>query len=98
MGRLFIIEEVPVLESGKISGSNTESAAVSEGTLYYDVRFFFLIEEESEAKEKSIEKMLVDVEPQQDPHPGYKLVTRGVVYCARMTGRLMIKWKSYRFI
>ena len=72
------IESIPVLEiPEKIEGSNTESVSKTEGTVYYDIRFYILVNEGKT-------KILFDVEPQNDYYPGYKIVTRGVVYCARM--------------
>ena len=72
------IESIPVLEvPEKIEGNNTESVSKMEGTVYYDIRFYILVN-------KGKTKILFDVEPQNDYYPGYKIVTRGVVYCARM--------------
>lgn len=36
--------KVPLLESpNKITGTNTESTSVNEGTIYYDIRFYVII-------------------------------------------------------
>ena len=68
-----------VLErTDKITGENTEDSSVSEGTLYYDIRFSVRI------GENEYIKILFDVEAQKDYTPGYHIVTRGIVYGARM--------------
>ena len=68
-----------VLErTDKITGENTEDSSVSEGTLYYDIRFSVRL------GEKEYIKILFDVEAQKDYMPGYHIVTRGIVYGARM--------------
>ena len=68
-----------VLErTDKITGENTEDSSVSEGTLYYDIRFSLRL------GEKEYIKILFDVEAQKDYTPGYHILTRGIVYGARM--------------
>ena len=68
-----------VLErTDKITGENTEDSSVSEGILYYDIRFSVRV------GEKEYIKILFDVEAQKDYTPGYHIVTRGIVYGARM--------------
>ena len=71
--------EVPVLETPeRITGDNTEAVSVNESTIYYDIRFYIVIDDKDKLK------ILFDVEAQKDFYPGYKIVTRGIVYCARM--------------
>lgn len=71
--------EIPVLETPeRITGDNTESVSVNESTIYYDIRFYIVIDDKDKLK------ILFDVEAQKDFYPGYKIVTRGIVYCARM--------------
>lgn len=71
--------EVPVLETPeRITGDNTEGVSVNESTIYYDIRFYIVIDDKDKLK------ILFDVEAQKDFYPGYKIVTRGIVYCARM--------------
>ena len=68
-----------VLEcTDKIIGENTEDSSVSEGTLYYDIRFSIRLGETETIK------ILFDIEAQKDYTPGYHIVTRGIVYGARM--------------
>lgn len=72
------IGSAPFLEEEeRIEGSNTESTSRNEGTIYYDIRFYILVNEGKT-------KILFDVEAQKNYYPGYKIVTRGLVYCARM--------------
>lgn len=71
--------EIPVLETPeRITGDNTESVSVNESAIYYDIRFYIVIDDKDKLK------ILFDVEAQKDFYPGYKIVTRGIVYCARM--------------
>lgn len=68
-----------VLEcTDKIIGENTEDTSVSEGTLYYDIRFSVRLGETETIK------ILFDIEAQKKYNPGYHIVTRGIVYGARM--------------
>lgn len=75
-----VIDKTGIMEhTDKIEGSNTEDSSRDEGTLYYDIRFFILIND----KDKKV-KILFDVEAQKDFYPGYHIVTRGIVYASRM--------------
>lgn len=74
-----LTEGVPVSDMPeKIRGDNTESISINEGTVYYDVRFYIIIAQKNKLK------LLFDMEAQKNYYPGYKIVTRGIVYCARM--------------
>ena len=64
----------------KISGIQTENAVINEGKIYFDIRFNVFTPEQ---EKRDIEKMIVDVEAQNDYYPGYDLVTRGIFYNAR---------------
>lgn len=75
----------PVLRSKKkaakpeaISGEATDSILEGTGRLCFDIRFTTF------AGEHGSVKLFVDVEAQKYYYPGYDLVTRGVVYGARM--------------
>ena len=71
-----LLEETPVPDtSEKIAGSNTEAVSLSEGSIYYDVRFYIVLDEEGRMK------ILFDMEAQKDYYPGYKIVTRDRVLC-----------------
>lgn len=63
----------------EISGDNTESSIVGEGTVYYDIRFRVNLPEK-----KGALGLLINVEAQKDMNPGYDIESRGIYYCARM--------------
>ena len=65
------------LDVDRISGMSTESIIVNEGEIDFDVRFNVY------TPEILTEKIIVDVEAQNDYYPGYDLVTRGIFYNAR---------------
>ncbi len=58
---------------------NSESPSISEGTVYYDVRFNAVVPESGEPV-----TLIINLEIQTDDRPGYELVTRGMYYSARM--------------
>lgn len=79
-----MVAEVPVfpgLTNEAIEGMKNESKIVGEGLITYDVRFNVI--KPGNSKKKAI-KIIVDVEGQKDPYPGYDLVTRGIFYSGRM--------------
>ena len=76
----------PGLTNDRITGLPTESKIVGEDAVYYDIRFFVSVPGENKADEVRI---IVDVEAQKDPSPGYDIVTRGVLYGGRMLSEQM---------
>ena len=63
----------------RIRGLNTEDKTMTEGTIFYDIRF--------EALAPSSEEMIsliINIEAQNDFYPGYPLIKRGIYYCSRM--------------
>lgn len=62
-----------------ITGLSNESKIPYEGTITYDVRFYIYTPDK-----KNRIKIIVDVEVQKTYNPGYDLVTRGILYGARM--------------
>ncbi|MBQ6695069.1 MAG: hypothetical protein IJN16_00015 [Lachnospiraceae bacterium] len=62
-----------------ILGSNTEDASITEGTVYYDIRFRAL-----HPHTKQAIAMFINVEAQSDYSPGYPITKRGIYYCCRM--------------
>lgn len=73
----------PEKPSGIITGSNTEDATLTEGTIYYDVRFDAILPKTKENKNELI-RLIINVEAQTDFRPGYPLTKRAVYYCSRM--------------
>ena len=70
----------------KIQGNNTEDTVPGEGIITYDIKFYvrYPVEQNQLQKgEKSLIKLLIDIEAQKDFYPGYDLVTRGIYYAAR---------------
>ena len=64
-----------------ITGMQTESNIPGEGVVYYDIRFYVRNPLSDGRRDLRI---IVDVEAQKDPYPGYDLVTRGIFYGGRM--------------
>jgi hypothetical protein len=60
-------------------GLNTEDTTMTEGTIYYDIRFLAALPNSGEAI-----RLIINVEAQNDFYPGYPLITRGIYYCCRM--------------
>ena len=63
----------------KLDGLNTESSSLTEGVVYYDIRFRAVLPR----SEKKI-KLIINVEAQDNFTPGYSLLKRAMYYCCRM--------------
>lgn len=63
----------------KVGSVGEEDASVSEGTVRYDIRFRVRLPESQESAE-----LIINIEAQNNFHPGYSLVTRGIYYVGRM--------------
>lgn len=63
----------------RISGAGSEDTTITEGTVFFDIRFRAM-------KPGSKERigLIVNVEAQNDFYPGYPLTKRGFYYCGRM--------------
>ena len=68
---------------GTISGSNSEDATLTEGTIYYDVRFN-AIAPKFDAEPEELIRLIINVEAQNKFKPGYLLTKRAIYYCSRM--------------
>ena len=66
-------------DEGVINGANSEDNSINEGTVTYDIRFDALA-----PSGDGLIKLILNLEAQNQYHPGYPLVTRGIYYCARM--------------
>ena len=66
-------------EATLIAGLNSEDSSISEGTIWYDIRFRALVPTTGEAV-----GMIVNVEAQGNFYPGYPLLKRAAYYCGRM--------------
>ncbi|MBQ6229522.1 MAG: hypothetical protein IJJ74_00190 [Eubacterium sp.] len=71
----------PGLTNELVTGLPTESKVLKEGLVTYDVRFFVKNPKSDKVGEV---RMIVDIEAQKKPNPGYQLVPRGILYCGRM--------------
>ena len=69
------ISSVPVMPN--IIGSQQEDSVDGEDTVFFDLRFVII-------RKDTDTKIIFDVEAQKSYHPGYHVVTRGIVYCSRM--------------
>ena len=73
------IGSVPLLPDS-IIGQSLEDSVYREGKIFFDLRF-------TVRKIKDQVKILFDLEAQKKYNPGYPIVTRGIVYAARMISR-----------
>lgn len=73
------IGSVPLMPE-QILGGNLENSVYHEGRVFFDLRF-------SVRKVEDKIKILFDLEAQKKYNPGYPIVTRGIVYTARMISR-----------
>ena len=77
------ISKVLVQDEGaltKIRTEQTEDSSEKEGTVFFDVRFTALVPGEDD----SFIELIINFEAQNDFHPGYPLLKRGIYYCSRM--------------
>lgn len=63
----------------KVRNEQVEDSSEKEGTVFYDIRFTALVP----SGEEFIE-LIINIEAQNDFHPGYPLLKRGIYYCSRM--------------
>lgn len=63
----------------KVSGLANEDKVAGEGTVYYDIKTYVTVPHGNERI-----RVIVNVEAQKSFNPGYKIVTRGLYYAARL--------------
>ena len=63
----------------RIDSEKTEDSSETEGTVFYDIRFTAVAPSSGDAIE-----LIINIEAQNDFHPGYPLLKRGIYYCSRM--------------
>ena len=78
------IGEIPVAPDERenaplIQGTGVEDTTITEGTVTFDIRFTAAV---PSAREKI--GLILNVEAQNQFHPGYPLIKRGIYYCCRM--------------
>ena len=71
-------ERVHRMEPENIIGENTEDATIDEGTIYFDVKFT------ARSAENAEEYIILNIEAQNNLHPGYPLAKRATYYAARL--------------
>lgn len=78
------VGEVAVVpdESNRVSviqGAGNEDTSLTEGTIFYDIRFLAIAPVSAE-----LIRLIINIEAQNDFYPGYPLIKRGIYYCSRM--------------
>ena len=73
----IMVQEESVLT--RIGNEQTEDSSEGEGTVFYDIRFTALAPSSGD-----IIELIINIEAQNDFHPGYPLLKRGIYYCSRM--------------
>lgn len=78
------IGQVPVNMDEKVLSEQIETASVEdnsvyEGTVSYDIRFYANTLGTGERN-----RLIINIEAQNDFYPGYPIVKRGIYYCSRM--------------
>ncbi len=69
-------------ESNRVSviqGAGNEDTSLTEGTIFYDIRFLAIAPVSAE-----LIRLIINIEAQNDFYPGYPLIKRGIYYCSRM--------------
>lgn len=75
----------PKKSTDVIKGSNNEDSTLTEGKLFYDVRFDAIAPKaEDRAESKEIIRLIINVEAQTKFKSGYPLTKRAIYYCSRM--------------
>ena len=62
-----------------IQGAGNEDTSLTEGTVFYDIRFLAIAPVSGE-----LIRLIINIEAQNDFYPGYPLIKRGIYYCSRM--------------
>ena len=63
----------------RIEGASAEDKSIKEGSVYYDIRFVVRT-----PKDGNLVEIIVNVEIQNNDHPGYPIIKRGIYYGSRM--------------
>jgi len=77
----------------KIKGDSTEDSMLTEGKIYYDLKFSATTPKFRKIKQKNVEteveeperiRLILNIEAQNDFYPGYPLLKRAVYYVSRL--------------
>lgn len=63
----------------RVTGQQTEDKSETEGAVFYDIRFNALAPADGHPI-----RLIINVEAQNDFHPGYPLLKRAIYYCSRL--------------
>ena len=75
----------PKKSTDVIKGSNNEDSTLTEGTLFYDVRFDAIAPKSADsAEQEEVIRLIINVEAQTKFKPEYPLTKRAIYYCSRM--------------
>ena len=66
--------------NSKIQGTGTDDKSLTEGTIFYDIRFNAI----APSVDKEMKSIIINIESQNDFNPGYSLLKRAAYYCGRM--------------
>ena len=72
-------DETNKVDAGKVQGLANDDKSLTEGNIFYDIKFSALAPSLDEAV-----YLFVNIESQNDYSPGYPILKRGSYYCARM--------------
>lgn len=64
-----------------VSGATVEDGSLTEGKVYYDIRFYAIVPGEKRADAM---RLIMNVEAQNRFRPGYSIIKRGIYYGGRM--------------
>ncbi len=81
MGEVAVVPD----ESNRVSviqGAGNEDTSLTEGTVFYDIRFLSIVPVSAE-----LIRLIINIEAQNDFYPGYLLIKRGIYYCSRMISK-----------
>lgn len=76
IGKILVQEESALT---KIRNEQTEDSSEKEGTVFFDIRFTA-----TAPNDDGLMELIINFEAQNDFHPGYPLLKRGIYYCSRM--------------
>ncbi len=82
---MSMIRTDPKKSTDVIKGSNNEDSTLTEGTLFYDVRFDAIAPKSADsAEQEEVIRLIINVEAQTKFKTGYPLTKRAIYYCSRM--------------
>ena len=75
----------PKKSTDVIKGSNNEDSTLTEGTLFYDVRFDAIAPKSADsAEQEEVIRLIINVEAQKDEPGSYQILNRAIFYVSRL--------------